>query len=36
MEDVRLRSLQEAIAEDYVGELSARIEGGKLIVEVVD
>jgi len=33
--DLRLRKLREAIAEDYAGELAAKIEGGRLLVEVV-
>jgi len=33
--DLRLRKLCEAIAEDYAGELAAKIEGGKLLVEVL-
>jgi len=35
-EDVRIKSLFEAICEDYEGELSAKIEQGKLIVEVIE
>jgi len=34
--DLRLRKLCEAINEDYLAELFAKIESGKLVVEVVE
>jgi len=34
--DIRLRSLREAVAEDYATELDAQIVDGKLIITVAD